>query len=105
MIQALSLWRRGVKSWYDKKGAPRMKDSREKISANNNRLSILDVPVAELRYLWNGNRVRKGNTPVEMMVNVGIQRNGISRDCCLIFTYRDSEVNYCKPVPGNGVRR
>jgi ABC-type multidrug transport system ATPase subunit len=99
VIQALSLWSRGVKAWYEKKGEPRKKEPRERLSAGINRLNILDVPVAETRYFWNGTRVRKGNTPIEMKVNVGIEREGITKDCRLIFTYRDTELIYCKPCP------
>ncbi|OGR02967.1 MAG: hypothetical protein A2511_06825 [Deltaproteobacteria bacterium RIFOXYD12_FULL_50_9] len=99
VIQALSLWSRGVKSWYEKKGAPRKKEKRERLSAGLNRLNILDVPVSETRFFWNGTRVRKGNTYIEMVITVGIERDGITKDCRLIFTYRDTEVIYCKPCP------
>lgn len=97
VIQALSLWSRGIKAWYEKKGAPRKKDSRERLSAGINRLNILDVPVSETRFFWNKTRVRKGNTPIEMKINVGIEINGIIKNCRLIFTSRDAEVIYCKP--------
>lgn len=99
VIQALSLWSRGVKAWYEKKGAPHKKEPRERLSAGINRLNILDVPVSETRFFWNGTRVRKGNTSIEMMINVGIERGGTTKDCRLIFTYRDTEVIYCKPCP------
>jgi hypothetical protein len=97
VIQALSLWSRGVKSWYEKKGAPRKKETRERFSTGINRLNILDVPVSESRFFWNGTRVRKGNTPIEMTINVGIEIAGMTKDCRLIFTYRNPEVIYCKP--------
>jgi ABC-type multidrug transport system ATPase subunit len=97
LIQALSLWSQGVKSWCEKRGEPQKKEARERVSAGINRLNILDVPVLETRFLWNGTRVRKGNTPIEMRINVGVEVNGIVKDCRLIFTYRDTEVIYCKP--------
>lgn len=99
VIQALSLWNRGVKSWYEKKGEPRLKETRERLSAGINRLNILDVPVSENRFFWNGTRVKKGNKPIELIINVGIELQGMVKDCRLIFTYRDSEVIYCKPCP------
>ena len=61
VIQALSLWSRGVRAWYEKKGEPRKKEKRERISAGINRLNILDVPVSETRFFWSGTRVRKAN--------------------------------------------
>ncbi len=97
VIQALSLWSKGVKSWYEKKGDPKKKEARERISAGINRLNILDVPVSETRFFWNGTRVRKANTPIEIRINVGIEINGLTKDCRLIFTCRDTEIIYCKP--------
>lgn len=97
VVQALSLWSRGVKSWYEKKGEPRKRESRERISAGINRLNILDVPVSETRFLWNATRVRKGNASIEITINVGVEMNGLTHDCRMIFTYRDTEVIYCKP--------
>lgn len=97
VIQALSLWSKGVKSWYEKKGDPKKKEARERISAGINRLNILDVPVSETRFFWNGTRVRRANTPIEIRINVGIEINGLTKDCRLIFTCRDTEVIYCKP--------
>jgi ABC-type multidrug transport system ATPase subunit len=99
VIQALSLWSRGVKSWYEKKGEPRTKETRERLSAGINRLNILDVPVSENRFFWNGTRVRKANKLIELIINVGVELHGVVKDCRLIFTYRDSEVIYCKPCP------
>lgn len=99
VIQALSLWSRGIKAWFEKKGEPRSKERRERISAGLNRLNIVDVPVSETRFFWNATRVRKANTPIELKINLGIEQQGITRDCRLIFTYSNPEVIYCKPCP------
>jgi len=96
-IQALSLWNRGIKSWYERKGQTRSKKPRERLSAGINRLNILDVPVSETRFFWNDTRTRKGNTPIELTINLGIEYKGEVSDCRFIFTSRDSEVIYCKP--------
>ncbi len=97
VIQALSLWSRGIKEWFEKKGETRSKDKGERLSAGINRLKILDVPVAETRFFWNATKVRKGNTPIQLIINVGIEYQGVTKDCRLIFTYQNSEVIYCKP--------
>ena len=83
IIQALALWSRGVKAWYEKKGEPHQtgKKGRERISAGMNRLNILDVPVLETRMFWNGTRVRKGSAPVELIINIGIEQHGLVKDC------------------------
>jgi ABC-type multidrug transport system ATPase subunit len=97
IIQALALWSRGVQAWYERKGQPRQKEARERISAGINRLNILEVPVSETRCLWNRMKVRKGNTPIRMVVNVGVEHGGIVKDCRMEFTQRDSEIIYCRP--------
>ena len=97
VIQALSLWSRGMHAWYDKKGQPRQKEKRERLSAGINRLKILEVPVSETRFFWNNTRVRKGNIPIKMTINVGLEYNNKLSDCRLEFTQRDSEVMYCRP--------
>jgi len=97
VIQALALWSRGVQAWFEKKGKPQQKDSRERLSAGINRLNILEVPVSETRFLWNRMRVRKGNTPIRMTVNVGVEHGGVVKDCRMMFTQRDSEIIYCRP--------
>jgi len=97
VIQAISLWSRGIKAWYEKRGDPQKKEARERIAAGINRLNILDVPVEEIRFFWNGTHPLKGRTRVEISINLGIEHNGTVKNCRLIFTYRDSEVIYCKP--------
>ena len=99
VVQALCLWSRGVKAWYEKKGQPKQKDSRERLSAGINRLNILEIPITDNRFLWHGARVRKGNTPIDLTVNVGIELDGKVQDCRMIFHQRDSEIIYCKPCP------
>ncbi len=99
VVQALCLWSRGVRAWYDKKGQPKQKDSRERLSAGINRLNILEIPITDNRFLWHGARVRIGNTPIDLTVNVGIEMDGKVQNCRMIFHQRDSEVLYCKPCP------
>jgi predicted ATP-dependent endonuclease of OLD family len=81
VIQALALWNRGIQAWYDKKGQLGLKDKRERISAGINRLHILEIPVSETRFLWTHTRVRRGNTPIEMTINVGLEYKGKVFDC------------------------
>lgn len=97
VVQALALWSRGVKAWYDKKGQPRRKEKRERISAGINRLNILEIPVSEARSFWHNTRVRKGSKPIGLVIAVGLEHNGKQEICRMIFTQRDSEIIYCKP--------
>ncbi|MCK4765438.1 MAG: AAA family ATPase [Candidatus Aminicenantes bacterium] len=98
VIQALALWSRGIRSWYERKGQPGKKKL-EKLSAGINRLNILEVPVAETRFFWNKTRVKKGKNPVELIINVGLEFKRKVYDCRLVFKQRDSEVIYCRPCP------
>jgi ABC-type multidrug transport system ATPase subunit len=99
VIQALALWNQGIKAWYEKKGKPKSKKTRERLAAGTgiNRLNILDVPVAETRFFWNNTRVRRENKSIPMTINVGVKHGGAIEDCRMIFTYRDSEIIYCRP--------
>jgi len=97
-IQALALWNLGIRAWYEKKGQPQ-KEKRERIAAGINRLNILEVPVSETRSFWNNTRVRRGNTPIEMSINAGLEYNGKINDCRMVFIHRDSEVISCRPCP------
>jgi predicted ATPase len=97
VIQALSLWDRGVKSWVEKKGDTNSTKERERYSAGINRLNILEVPVGETRFFWNGTRVRQGQENVKLTINLGIEYKGKIVDCPFVFTYRDPEVIYSRP--------
>ncbi|MDR0668848.1 MAG: AAA family ATPase [Treponema sp.] len=97
VIQALSLWDRGVKSWYEKKGEANSTKERERYGAGINRLNILEVPVAETRFLWNKTQVRQKNESVKMRITIGLEFKGKITDCPFVFTYRDPEVIYSAP--------
>ncbi|GHU40824.1 ATPase AAA [Spirochaetia bacterium] len=97
VIQAITLWSQGVKSWFEKKGDSNKIKTRERYAAGINRLNILEVPVAETRFFWNERKVRQDKNNVYIIINMGIEYNGCVHDCRLEFSYRDSEVIYCKP--------
>ncbi|MCP4148910.1 MAG: ATP-binding protein [bacterium] len=99
VIQALALWSYGIGAWYEKKGTPRKKEKLARFTAGINRLNILEVPVSEARFFWYNTRVRKGNTPIKITINVGIKQNETIQNCRMTFTQRDSEIIYCKPCP------
>lgn len=97
VIQALSLWSSGVKAWYEKKGRPDRKEALERVSAGINRLNILDVPVTETRFLWNNTNVTNNGKSVTIKISVGIECRDSIKNCCMIFTYSNPEVIYCRP--------
>jgi predicted ATPase len=98
VIQALSLWDQGVKSWYAKKGdTTNSTKERERYGAGINRLNILEIPVGETRFLWNETHVRKGNIANKITINIGLDYKGKITDCPFVFTYRDPEVIYSRP--------
>lgn len=97
VIQALALWSRGIKAWYDKKGQPKQKVGRERLSAGINRLNIFELPVTDTRQLWKDTRVVKNNTVIPFCITVGINVAGEIRPCKLMFTRRDAETIYCRP--------
>lgn len=96
VIQALSLWSRAVCTWYEKKGGKRKKGM-ERFGVGINRLNILDIPVKESRYYWNGTKVRSGNTPISFSITVGILQDGKEAPLKMLFNSRDQESVYCRP--------
>ncbi|MCG8479430.1 MAG: ATP-binding protein [Spirochaetales bacterium] len=99
VIQALALWSRGIAAWYEKKGNPKTKKSRERISAGINRLSIFELPVTDTRYLWKNTRVVHKNNPIEFTITVGVEFQNRIVDCTLHFTRRNADTIYCRPAP------
>jgi len=97
VIQALALWSRGIRAWYDKKGQPQQKTKRERIAAGINRLNLFELPVTDTRQLWKDTRVSKNGKPIPFSITVGINVKGKIKACKLIFTRRDSETIYCRP--------
>jgi len=99
VIQALALWSRGIKAWYDKKGQPKQKEGRERISAGINRLNLFELPVSDTRQLWKDTRVTKNNAAIGFNITVGVNIGGEVFPCELIFTRRNAETIYCRPAP------
>ncbi len=98
VIQALALWSRGIKGWYEKKGSPKSKKGRERLSAGINRLELFEIPITDTRSLWKDTKVVRGtNEAIPFSISVGLEINGKLNECKLIFTRRDSETIYCKP--------
>lgn len=96
VLQALSLWGRAVRAWLEKKGSGHMKGKRDGVGIN--RLLIMDIPVKETRYFWNGTRIRTGNNPIVFSICVGVRMpGGVTKPLCMEFSYRDSESLYAKP--------
>jgi len=94
VIQALALWSRGIKSWFEKTEGLQTKSRN---GAGINRLNILEVPVAEIRFLWKDMHVRKGKDPITLSITVGIEHGGKIKNCTLLFNYQTPEVIYCQP--------
>jgi len=93
VIQALALWSRGIKAWYEKKGQSGKKEKRERIAAGINRLNLFELPIQDTRNLWKNTHVHNN----KINICVGISIHGEVKPCKLMFTRRDSETIYCKP--------
>ena len=91
VLQALSLWGRAVFEWTEQRAGGRLeKDG----SAVLNRLSILDVPVKETRYLWHGMETRGRGFYLSAGVTM---TDGTVRALRMEFGYHDAESVRCKP--------
>lgn len=95
-IQALSLWSRAIREWYNKKGES-PSESKTRYGVGINRLTILDIPVKESRYYWNETRIREGSKPITFSIEVGVIMDGKEYPAKMIFNSRDQESVYCRP--------
>lgn len=95
VIQSLSLWSRAVNTWYEKKGGKHKK--LERYGVGINRLNILDIPVKESRFYWNGTKVRTGNEHIYFAITVGVYCDGKEKPLKMLFDSRDQESIYCRP--------
>jgi len=98
VIQAIALWSRGVKAWYMRRES-RRKDKLELLSADINRKDILEVPVQEAGLLWSNSITSISDTPIPIIINVGIEVEGKVYDCGFSYTYGGNEVVFCNPLP------
>lgn len=96
VIQALSLWSRAVREWFDKKGDLQSK-SKIRYGVGINRLNILDIPVRESRFYWNDTRVREGSKQINFTIGVGLVMRGKEYSLNMVFNCRDQESVYCRP--------
>ena len=95
-IQALSLWSRAVREWYNKKGdSP--SESQKRYGVGINRLTILDIPVKESRYFWNETHIREGSKSITFSIEAGVIMDGKEYPAKMIFNSRDQESVYCRP--------
>ena len=96
VIQALSLWSRAIREWFDKKGGSQS-ESKIRYGVGINRLNILDIPVKESRYYWNDTKIREGAKPITFTLAVGVMMEGREYRICMVFNSRDQESIYCRP--------
>ena len=95
VLQALSLWSRAIDAWISKKGAGHQKAQRDAVGIN--RMTILDIPVRETKFFWNGVRVREGAQNIYFTIEVGVFCKGVVKPVKMLFNYRDQESLYSKP--------
>ena len=117
ILQALTLWSIGLKTWSKKKSKPLQEKKTSKTtdfkSSSNekqiskdaknstaiNRLSMYQLPIQNARYLWKNTEVRKGNNKlIEIKITLGIYFKEEVKDCTMIFTQQSSELIYCIPA-------
>ena len=96
VIQALSLWSRAIREWFEKKGSSQS-ESKIRYGVGINRLNILDIPVKESRYYWNDTKIREGAKPITFTLTVGVMMEGREYRICMVFNSRDQESIYCRP--------
>ena len=103
-LQALALWRLGLKTWQAERG--RSSTAQERVGVTINRRDLVSIPVPETNLLWHGLRTREGirenGKTVTHNLRIDINVSGVGKDgawdCGLEFDYSGPEVIYVRPL-------
>ncbi len=91
ILQAISLWSIGLKTW---KAEAENSRAEKKTGKPLNRLSILAVPVPRTRHYWHNLRV----TRIPLRITAGVDVGGTPHPVTMIFRHHASdELVYCEP--------
>ncbi len=103
-LQAIALWRLGLKTWQAERGKSSI--AQERIGVTINRRDLVSIPVPEANLLWHGLRTREGirergrtgthNLRIDIILS-GVGRDG-AWDCGLEFDYSGPEIIYVRPL-------
>ncbi|MBI4310112.1 MAG: AAA family ATPase [Candidatus Omnitrophica bacterium] len=101
VLQALSLWDIGLRTWIEKRGSGAVRTG-----VPINRKDLFSLPVPSALFLWNelhvrettrtGSKQRTENVRIDILVE-GVSA-GRSWACGLEFDYFGEEVIYCRPM-------
>ena len=104
-LQALSLWETGLHSWMTKRTTE--STAKERSGVTINRRDLISIPVANSRFLWKKQKVRRGKTDESKKSNTENVRIEISVEiahreehvvCEFEFDFANSESIYCRPI-------
>jgi hypothetical protein len=103
-LQAIALWRLGLKTWQAERG--KSSTARERVGVTINRRDLVSIPVPETNLLWHGLRTREGSREngktVTHNLRIDINMSGVGKDgawdCGLEFDYSGPEVIYVRPL-------
>ncbi len=105
VLQALSLWHLGVRTWLEKRGAASKAEKRPGIAINRRDLTQAPVPQSDL--LWKGTSTHRSvrigdktsSRPVRIEIEVeGLERGTTKWSCGMEFDYGNEETFNCRPL-------
>ena len=93
-LQAIALWSMAVKEWRLSRSDPL---AQTRSSAHINRLSMVSIPVRQMRHLWHNMNVQEGGSDILMKIAAGVLHDGEIVPISVEFVCRDKDFAYCKP--------
>ena len=93
-LQAIALWSMAVKEWSLSRSDPL---TQTRSSAPINRLSMVSIPVRQMRHLWHNMNVQEGGSDILMKIAAGVLHDGEIVPVSMEFICRDKDFAYCKP--------
>jgi predicted ATPase len=106
-LQALALWSVGVRKWIERRETGK---ASKRTGVSLNRRELINIPLLRSHALWRNLSVRKGNSPLRIVIEVRGVDSGREWVCEMEFETVDQDNIRCRPVapngeePGNGIK-
>lgn len=94
-LQALALWEIGLRKWLERREGGK---ATRRTGVTINRRELVSIPLRTTASLWHDLRVRTGNTPRHITIELKGQFNGQIWECGLEFDSVDPENIRCRPI-------
>ncbi len=104
-LQALALWKIGLKRWHEKRGSQSLSE-KQRSGVTLNRRDLIAIPIPNANLLWRDLHVRRGQPTQNIRIDIVVEgiTEGKNWKCGLEFDYANEESLYCRPLRLNDAK-